>query len=58
MHHRVDSDDSGDGKQLDPVTIAAKSVTTLFGVIIIARFCDAVLCHACLPHVAVMATVI
>ena len=38
MHHRVDSDDSGDGKQLDPVIIAAKSVMTLFGVIIIARF--------------------
>ena len=38
MHHRVDSDDSGDGKQLDPVTIAAKSVTTIFGIIMIACF--------------------
>lgn len=30
MHHRVDSDGSGEGRQLDPVTIAAKSVSCRF----------------------------
>lgn len=37
MPHRVDSDDSSDRKELDPVTIAAKSVTTIFGITLVAR---------------------
>ena len=30
MHRRADSDGSGEGKQLDPVAIAAKSVSYTF----------------------------